>query len=316
MGAGAGLVTAGFVTQRIVDRAVDRLPSRGQDIDVDGRSVHVQVWGPDDPETPTVIAGSGVGGTSADWAGVAALLDGTVRLVAVDRPGLGRSAPGPVSDVDRTIRRIEVVKDVLGIDGAVVLAGWSMGGLLAVGVALARADLVSGLVLVEPSHPDEARRFNDAALHPAGRWMWRAVGLGSRLGGAAVAGIPSRLTYLRFSSDSAHEPRWQVPTFARGDVGVAFAAEMLAFPQLCDDVGRLHAERGAGASAVPCVLLSASRRRGAAESEAWAEMHGDLATWIPGTDLVVVQRSGHNMLGDRPDAVAEAIGEVVGRAWT
>lgn len=317
LGAGAGLVAVGAATQRVVDRTVDRLPSRGHDLDVGGRTVHVEVWGRDDPDAPTVVAETGVGGTAADWERVGELVDGDIRLVAVDRPGLGRSAAGPAPGVDTTVGRIEAVLAGLGGRGPVVLAGWSMGGLLALGVAMERPDLVAGMVLVDPSHPDEARRFNDPALNPIGRTIWRGVGLASRLGGAAVAGIPSRLAYLRWFGDLGREPRWQVATFARSTAGAALASEMLAFPGVCDEVGGLRAAAASGrrrVPVVPTVLLSASRRRNDRESDTWAELHDDLASWVAGTELLVVEGAGHDVLWDRPEVVASAIGRVV-EAW-
>lgn len=305
---GAGLVAAAAaaVAQRAVDVGVRRLPARGVDVDVAGRSVHVQVWGSDDPTAVTVVAETGVGGTAADWEAVAGLVGDDVRLVAVDRPGLGRSASGAPPDVGGVVDRLEAVRDRFGIDGAVVVAGWSMGGLLALGAAILRPDLVGGLVLVDPSHPDEARRFDDPALHPLGQLMWHTVGVASRFGGAALAGIPSRLAYLRLSGVGHHEPRWQVPTFATADAGRALAAEMLAFPEVCDEVASLHADRP-DLAGVPTILVTASDRRDEADASAWAEMHADLAAWVPGTEVVVAERSGHHVLADRPDVVADAI---------
>ncbi|MBS1836506.1 MAG: alpha/beta fold hydrolase, partial [Actinobacteria bacterium] len=257
-----------------------------------------------------------VGGTSADWERVAEDLDTRIRLVALDRPGMGRSERGAPPDVAGSIRRLETILDALGTAPPVVLAGWSMGALLAIGVALERPDLVSGLVLVDPSHPEEARRFADPALHPLGRGMWHVVGFASRLGGAAIAGIPSRVLYLRMSRGEVDEPRWQMPSFATARAGQALASEMLAFPALCDEVGSLRAAAVDGAgraeqSVLPCSLLSASRRRDDIEADHWAEMHDDLATWFPGTEVSVVAGSGHDMLSDRPDVVAEAIARTV-----
>lgn len=314
LGIAAGAVVAGVAAQRVVDRAVGHLPSHGSDVVVDGRRVHIEVWGSMDPDAPTVVAESGVGGTSADWEQVAGLLDGRVRLVALDRPGLGRSEPGSAPGVDGAAHRLEAIIGALGIEGPVVLAGWSMGALLWLGVALTRPDLVAALVLVDPSHPDEARRFGDPALHPVGRGMWRAVGIASRLGGAALAGVPSRLVYLRLSRRSRGEPAWQVATFATARAGQALASEMRAFPTLCDEVGAIRAgsmEGGPGeAPEVPCVLLSASRRRNESEARVWTEMHDDLAAWVPGAELIVVDRSGHDILADRPDVVAGTIGSI------
>jgi pimeloyl-ACP methyl ester carboxylesterase len=88
---------------------------------------------------------------------------------------------------------------------------------------------------------------------------------------------------------------------------------MLAFPGLCDAVGRLRPARPAAvaaSSAIPVVLLSATRRSSRAEAAEWDEMHEDLAGWVPGTELRRIEDSGHDMLLDRPEVVAAAIEQV------
>ena len=336
---GAAAVAVGTALQRVVDASVRRLPAPGRFVVVDGARIHVEVLGADD--APVVVAETGLGGTSADWERTAELLGGSVRLVALARPGLGRSDPGAPPDVAGAVRRLEAVLEALSVTPPVVLVGWSLGGLLDLGVTLVRPDLVSGVVLVDPSHPDEARRFRDPALTRVGRAGLRAMGLGARVGGAALVGMPSRVAYLRASTRNAREPLWQIPSFATSAAGLALARELIAFPDVCDEVGRLRPAHAPIAGSVdgpvvapgsstagrtqpvapppvvpvvPVVLLSATHRLTPIERRAWEEMHGDLARWLPGTELRVVEHSGHDIPSDRPDAVAEAIGLVVAAA--
>lgn len=299
---------AGAAGQRCVDAAVRRLPAPGRFVNVDGRAVHLA---DSDPQgaAPVVVAETGLGGTGADWDRVADHLGADVRVLGVDRPGLGRSELGGAPDVAGTVRRLEAVVEALGLRRPVVLAGWSLGGLLDVGVALTRPDLVAGLVLVEPSHPDEARRFGDPALTWWGRLLLRGLGAGAMVGGAALAGIPSRLAYLRANTRDGGESLWQVPSYATSASGRALAAELLGFPSVCDEVGRLRPDVVTVADR-PTVLLSATRRS-AGGASAWREMHADLATWFGAVEVRSVDRSGHDMVRDRPDAVARAIREVV-----
>jgi pimeloyl-ACP methyl ester carboxylesterase len=311
VGAGLGAVAAGAVSQRVVDASVARLPTPGRLVDVDGRGVHLEELG--DPAGAVVVAESGLGNTAADWERTAEHLGPGVRLLAVDRPGLGRSEPGDPPDVAGAVRRLEAVLEAEGVRPPVVLAGWSLGALLYLGIALVRPDLVAGLVLVDPSHPDEARRFHDPALTAVGRTALRAMGLAAGVGGAALAGVPSRMAYLRATTRDGREPLWQIPSYATSHSGRALARELVAFPAVCDEVGALRTGVVPGASAAPppTVLLSATRRRTPAEAAAWGDMHADLAGWIPGTEWWHVEHSAHGMPADRPDEVARAIDRVV-----
>ncbi len=78
-----------------------------------------------------------------------------VRLVAVDRPGLGASDPDPTA-TPRSVADDHVrVLDALGVERAAVLS-WSAGAIFALALAGAHPDRVSRLVLVAPLVPADA----------------------------------------------------------------------------------------------------------------------------------------------------------------
>jgi pimeloyl-ACP methyl ester carboxylesterase len=81
-----------------------------------------------------------------------------VRLLAVDRPGYGGSAPprpGRWATPGDAARDLAEVLDAKGVT-SVGVAGWSAGGRVAAGLAALRPDLVSRLVLVATPAPQEA----------------------------------------------------------------------------------------------------------------------------------------------------------------
>ena len=121
---------------------------------------------------PPVLLLHGFTGSSASWDEVRRWLAKDMQVVTVDLPGHGRS-PAPADPgfyaLPRVADAIARALDNMGIE-RVVVAGYSMGGRLALRLALAHPARCSALVLESTSpgiaSPDEraARRRSDAEL--------------------------------------------------------------------------------------------------------------------------------------------------------
>ncbi|MNX70025.1 1,4-Dihydroxy-2-naphthoyl-CoA synthase [compost metagenome] len=106
------------------------------------------------------------------WEAIASLLSTRYACIAPDLPGHGGTAfeaPAENWTFERVIDALGALLDALG-RGPVTVVGYSMGGRLALALALRRPDLVGRLVLVgaspglESPGDREARRASDAAL--------------------------------------------------------------------------------------------------------------------------------------------------------
>jgi pimeloyl-ACP methyl ester carboxylesterase len=132
-----------------------RFPPPGQLIDVGGHRLHLHVTGTDAGK-PTVILEAGMASFSSNFAWVQQDLEPVTRVVAYDRAGLGWSDSGlKPRDAQRSAKELCTTLQQAGIVGPYVVVGHSYGGL----VARAFADLfpneVTGMVLVDASHPDQ-----------------------------------------------------------------------------------------------------------------------------------------------------------------
>jgi pimeloyl-ACP methyl ester carboxylesterase len=114
----------------------------------DGLRLHVRDQGPEDAPL-AVLCMHGLTRNGADFEALAARLDDRYRVLAPDVRGRGRSDrdPQPANyDVARYVRDTLGIVDELGLDRP-LLAGTSMGGLMAMLMVAERPDAFRGLVL-------------------------------------------------------------------------------------------------------------------------------------------------------------------------
>jgi 2-succinyl-6-hydroxy-2,4-cyclohexadiene-1-carboxylate synthase len=106
-------------------------------------------------------------GSSADWRGATAALEGRYRTITVDLPGHGASTglPPELYTIEGATRALLGILDGLGVERPVIV-GYSMGGRLALYLALRHPDRCSGLFLESASpglEDGEARAGRRAA---------------------------------------------------------------------------------------------------------------------------------------------------------
>jgi lipase len=165
---------------------------RIHDVAVDGGTLRVGEWGPQDGDpidAPTVIAVHGITASHMAWVPVARACP-ELRVIAPDLRGRGRSAglPGPYG-MARHAADLEAVIEALALPRA-VLVGHSMGGFVALAAAHLYPDRFSEVLLVDGGLP---------LVVPEG--ISREDLLAATLGPAAARlsmVFPDRETYLDF----------------------------------------------------------------------------------------------------------------------
>jgi pimeloyl-ACP methyl ester carboxylesterase len=146
------LVTAGLAwfTQRTARRIETFMPAKGRFVDVPGARLHLRESG--NPDAPAILLVHGLGGQCAHFDyGVADYLAQRHRVIAVDRPGSGYSErdPATAADVSTQAAALAALIDTLGLRRPTV-AGHSLGGAIALTLALDHPDKVGALALVAP----------------------------------------------------------------------------------------------------------------------------------------------------------------------
>jgi pimeloyl-ACP methyl ester carboxylesterase len=109
---------------------------------------------------PTVVFESGLGDGASVWKGVAARLPQTFRRVSYDRPGYGwsRSTAQP-RDPAAIARDLHAALQARAVPPPYLLVGHSLGGLYVQAFARLFPGETAGLVLVDPTHPDQWTRM-------------------------------------------------------------------------------------------------------------------------------------------------------------
>jgi pimeloyl-ACP methyl ester carboxylesterase len=236
---------------------------------------------------PTVLL---IHGTAAAlWGDLPALLAPGHRVISYDRRGYGGSSgPPPATLAEHTADAVRLL-DALAVGSAVVV-GWSVGGIVALDLAVRHPTRVAGLVLVEP--PLHAKR------HPTARLLGGVIGGTVRGRRDPRAGADR---FLRWAlRDSAHRrPEDGVPA--------GWWEQMLANgAAIVHEIGLGTGEhlRAAdlGALRCPVVVLHGDR-----SDSAFPAAARRVAAAVPRARLEVVTGSGHVMQRDRPDAIVAAV---------
>lgn len=231
---------------------------------------------------PALICIHGAGGTHAHWGYQLRDLAGIAQVYTVDLPGHGRSAPPGHAKIAGYGAAILGFMDALDLRRA-ALAGHSMGGAIALWLALAAPERILGLGLA-----GAGGRMRVAPAILAGLDADRPATIGTIVAYSYAPGTPKR---MRQRAEEAYA--LCDPAVYRGDYLACDAFDVLA---------RL------GEVACPTAVIcgDADRMTPLKYSEA-------LRDRIPGATLTIVPGAGHMAPIECPSAVGAALAELVER---
>ena len=250
------------------------------------------------PTSDSVLLLHGQPGSARDWDAVRSAIGARVPALAIDRPGWdGHTAP---ADLRGNARAAVDVLDDHGIDRATVV-GHSLGGAVGAWLAAEYPERVGALVLAAPSASRESlNRLDEMLATPF---------LGSTLATGAFVGLglslKLRTTRRRISASFGLSEGYLLGysrTLLNPLSWHAFAVEQR---MLVRQLPALEAQLSAITAATTIVIGTADRIVSPASAR-------QLATRIPGAQVLELRRASHLLLQERPSELAELIVEAAG----
>jgi pimeloyl-ACP methyl ester carboxylesterase len=149
------LIVTGLISQAMAEARDRRVfPAPGRLIDVGDYRLHLQATGTNG-EAPVVLLDSAFASATPQWGWIQPELAREMRVVSIDRPGMGHSDPAPGSvDARPYVEDLHAALQQIGSIGPYVLVAHSMGSLTTRAFAMRYPDEVAGMVLVDPRDLD------------------------------------------------------------------------------------------------------------------------------------------------------------------
>lgn len=298
----------------------------------DGRRIHLNCMG---SGSPTVIMTAGLGDWGQTWRNIqpAIARDAHVRACAWDRAGFGFSDGSTVPQtIDNTTADLEAALKSAGLRGPYILVGHSMGGYETLLFKDRHPKDVIGMVLVDPSIPDQdARQRKTAPALPAfAEQIYAEAATRARGCVAAIAAGTLTPTSPDPNDCLAYPPSYPTAlssVFKTRDMDPARWAATISLTTNFVRSAELAINPARNYGAMPMIILSAEKVQELPPSTPKA-VYDQLPIFL--TDLALAHRElaalssrgenrrvagvSHYIQDQRPDLVIAAIEEVIAKA--
>lgn len=298
----AALTLASATYQRVAERHDDRrFPPPGELIDIGGRRLHIIRSGTADP---VVLVLPSLATAALEWVRVQRLLaeQTDATIIAVDRGGIGWSDPAPWPRTPATMAdELDRLITALGPTEPVILAGHSVGGLIARLFAARHPERVARLILVDSTHEDYDRvlpRF-DPNIGTRDQWAqvlhYRRRILGLHRLRVRLGQVPElRAEAEKEVADDlvdAHVARYLTSAFRRAVVQETLGLIYGTTPMRTEarDLGDL-----------PVTVVTAGPNGRDTWFEGWQQLQADFLTMSTNTQQVWARHADHHINHEHP----------------
>ncbi len=274
--------------------AEGRYPPPGEMVDIGGYRLHLNCSG---EGAPTVVMDAGAPAGSLTWDLAQAGIAKFTRACSYDRAGYAWSEAGPKPrTTQQIVQELHALLRTAGVDPPYVLVGHSFGGLNAQLYASHYLEEVSGMVLVDSSHPDQASRHDDLRQLKVFSTL---VLYAAPFGLARVLPIPRGAEDKRDQAVKAMDLAMSRTTKSLRATGYELAAMEVSLQQV-GAADRMLGDR-------PLIVLTQTDR----VRDFWTKLQQDLSSLSSNSEWIAVEDAGHFIQLDQPQVVIEAVRRVV-----
>ena len=287
----------------------ERYPPLGRFAAIPGGKLHFLERPGLDPEAPAIVLIHGASGNLRDFAfDLIDRLPRANRVIAVDRPGLGHSDRGSLSDPHRPDVQAKLIRDALTAEGVnrVILAGHSFGAAPSLAWALDAPDTVAGVaVFAGATHP-----------FPGGVGFMYEMLASDLFGGLATALAGSFFSEegVGEAIDRIFQPQ-SAPKGYLDYVGAGLALRPRTLRWNAEDLTQLKAFLTVQQARYPQLQAPIEIVHGEADKVVSLKIHGaKLAQEAPRARLTALPGVGHMPHHAAPEACLDAIQRLVDQA--
>ncbi len=303
----AFLIVSYFVlaTRRIAARAERLVPASGKFLDIDGNRIHYVETG----EGPPIVFIHGLGGQLHHFRHPIFPLLPDYRLITLDRPGSGYSgrAAGATARLPEQAEVVAKFIKALGLERP-LLVGHSLGGAVALTVALNHPDSISGVVTLAPlTHMEDEVRAEFRSLYITSRLKRWLI--------AQTTAVPTSLKYAPQTLAFVFGPqKWPEDYIIAG--GGMLGLRPSHFYATASDIVAIEKDLGSIEARYGEISMPAAMMYGTADRVLDHRRHGlPMRDKIAGLDFDLVEGQGHMLPFTASERVAGLIKRVAAKAF-
>lgn len=296
----------------------------------DGRIIHLKCTG---AGSPTVILTAGLGNWSEVWRKVQPRVATATRVCAWDRAGFGFSVGSrQEQSVANTTSDLEAALKAAAVQGPYVMVGHSLGGYESLLFTDKHRDAVVGMVLVDPSFPDQSARLGKSAPNFMASLTELLRTSASGMRKCAAAAKNGELTLASPDPDGCLKSPSSYPAataaeLARLNTEEARWTAKISLRDNFDLSSQLAVNNTRNYGSMPLIILTAGKMQAIAGLEQtvaegltkgypaflteWSRAHDELAALSSRGRNQLISESSHYIQLERPDVVIDAINDVV-----